>query len=205
MNGSPWPATIPACGLATPWPPTTRTGSTGWRSPRPLSRGCPRPRPLFANAHLNNALWHFAFNRLAAGDAPRFTPGCTGSPPTGASTRAARPAAVRPKSGTCPTWSRPSRPGSAKWYGSSRILTPPRGRVRCAARPGGPLRADRSHLPGLRHRPSGPAAPPGRGPHLARRPRIPRQRGGRHARLDRRIGHQCPSGSSSVSASNCPK
>ena len=50
---------------------------------------------------------------------------------------------------------------------------------RRAARPGGPLRADRIHLPGLRDRPSGPAAPPARGAHPARRPRVPRQRGGR--------------------------
>jgi pimeloyl-ACP methyl ester carboxylesterase len=31
----------------------------------PLPGVSPSP-PLFANAHLNNALWHFAFNRLAA-------------------------------------------------------------------------------------------------------------------------------------------
>ena len=48
------------------------------------------------------------------------------------------------------------------------------------------------HLAGLRDRPAGPAAAPARRPHLARRPRIPRQRGGRHARLDRRIGQQRP-------------
>src|SRR5260221_6016070 len=35
---------------------------------------------------------------------------------------------------------------------------PPRGCDRGAARAGGPLRADRSHLPGLRDRPAGPAA-----------------------------------------------
>ena len=39
------------------------------------------------------------------------------------------------------------------------------------------------HLAGLRDRPAGPAAPPARRAHLARRPRIPRQRGGRHAGL----------------------
>jgi hypothetical protein len=38
--------------------------------------------------------------------------GCTGSPPTGASTPVAQPADARPRSGTCPTLSRPSRPGS---------------------------------------------------------------------------------------------
>ena len=53
-------------------------------------------------------------------------------------------------------------------------------------------RADRVHLPGLRDRPAGPAASPARRAHPARRPRIPRQRGGRHARLDRRIGQQRP-------------
>jgi hypothetical protein len=40
--------------------------------------------------------------------------------------------------------------------------------------------------------PAGPAASPARRAHPARRPRIPRQRGGRHARLDRRIGQQRP-------------
>ena len=57
-------------------------------------------------------------------DAPRCAPGCTGSPPTSASTRAARPAGARPRSGTCPMSNRPSRPGSAKSSGSSRIPTP---------------------------------------------------------------------------------
>ena len=66
------------------------------------------------------------------------------------------------------------------------------GAIERAARPRGPLRADRSHLAGLRDRPAGPAASPARRPHLARRPRIPRQRGGRHAGLDRRIGQQRP-------------
>ena len=69
---------------------------------------------------------------------------------------------------------------------------PARGCDRRAARPGGPLRADRSHLPGLRDRAAGPAASPARRAHPARRPRIPRERGGRHARLDRRIGQQRP-------------
>src|SRR5260221_7288217 len=67
-----------------------------------------------------------------------------------------------------------------------------RGCDRRTTRPGGPLRADRIHLPGLRDRPAGPAASPARRPHLARRPRIPRQRGGRHAGHDRRIGQQRP-------------
>ena len=66
------------------------------------------------------------------------------------------------------------------------------GSGRRAARAGGPLPTDRSDLPGLRDRPSGPAASPARRPHFARRPRIPRERGGRHARLDRRIGQQRP-------------
>ena len=48
------------------------------------------------------------------------------------------------------------------------------------------------HLPGLRDRPSDPAASPARRAHPARRPRIPRQRGGRHAGLDRRVGQQRP-------------
>ena len=37
----------PACRSATPWPPITRTGSTGWPSPRPPSRGCLPSPPLF--------------------------------------------------------------------------------------------------------------------------------------------------------------
>ena len=69
---------------------------------------------------------------------------------------------------------------------------PPRGCDRCAARSGGPLRADGIHLAGVRDRPAGPTASPTRRPRLARRPRIPRRRGGRHARLDRRLGQQRP-------------
>ena len=61
---------------------------------------------------------------------------------------------------------------------------------RRAARPGGPLRAERVHLPGLRDRPPGPAAAPARRADPARRARLPRERGGRHARLDRRVGQQ---------------
>src|SRR5215469_8302706 len=69
---------------------------------------------------------------------------------------------------------------------------PPRGRgggdvrARRPTRAGGPLRAGRIHLAGVRDRPAGAAAAPGRGADLARRPRLPRQRGGRHARGDRR-------------------
>ena len=40
-------------------------GSQRWPSPRPPCQVCPVPS-LFSNAHLNNALWRFAFNRLAA-------------------------------------------------------------------------------------------------------------------------------------------
>ena len=66
------------------------------------------------------------------------------------------------------------------------------GAVDVPPRAGGPLRADRGHLAGLRDRPAGAAAAPARRPHLARRPRLPRQRGGRHAGGDRRIGQQRP-------------
>ena len=69
---------------------------------------------------------------------------------------------------------------------------PPRRCHRRAARPGGPLRADRIHLPGLRDRPADPAAAPARRARPARRPRIPRPRGGRHAGLDRRVGQERP-------------
>ena len=53
--------------------------------------------------------------------APRSAPGSTGSPPTGASTRFARPAAAPRRSGTSPRLNRPNRPGSANSYGSSRF------------------------------------------------------------------------------------
>ena len=66
---------------------------------------------------------------------------------------------------------------------------PFRGCDRCAAWPGRPLPADRIHLPRLRDRPSGFAASPARRPYFARRARIPRRRGGRHAGLYRPIGH----------------
>ena len=85
----------------------------------------------------------------------------------------------------------PTRLGEVVWLRAV-SRRPPGGRDRRAARPGGPLRADRVHLAGLRDRPAGPAAAPARRAHLARRPRIPRQRGGRHAGLDRRIGQQRP-------------
>jgi Sigma-70 region 2 len=54
----------------------------------------------------------------------------------------------------------------------------------------GPLRAGRSGLPGVRDRPAGPPRPPGCRAGLARRPRLPRQRGGRGARLDRLVGQR---------------
>ena len=41
-------------------------------------------------------------------DAPRCAPGCTGLPPTGAWTRAGRPAGARPRSGMCLALSGPS-------------------------------------------------------------------------------------------------
>ena len=64
------------------------------------------------------------------------------------------------------------------------------GRDRAAAGPRGPLRAGGIHLARLRGRPAGAAAPPARGAHPARCARVPRQRGGGHARLDRRVGQQ---------------
>ena len=68
---------------------------------------------------------------------------------------------------------------------------PPRRRRR-GGRAGGPLRAERSDLAGLRDRPAAAAAPPGRRPDLAGRPRLPRPRGSRHAGRDRRLGQQHP-------------
>ena len=106
---------------------------------------------------------------------------------------ARRAASRRPaRNGTCLGPNRPCRPRATSPSGCSRFLTPSSGRRRPAARAGGPLRADRSHLAGLRDRPAAAAAAPDRRPHLARRPRLPRQRGGRHAGGDRRIGQQRP-------------
>ena len=96
------------------------------------------------------------------------------------------------KDGTCRTLNRPTRPGSAKSSGSSPIPMPASRRDRRAGQARGTLRADRIDLPGLRHRPSAPATPPARRPHPARRPRVPRGRGGGHAGLDRQLGQQRP-------------
>ena len=122
--------------------------------------------------------------------ARRCAPGSTGSPPTGASTRGARPADGRRRRGTCPRSTRPSRRGSARSSGSSRI-------------PDALIDADRAPLgPEARYEQresislafvtalQAPAAAPGRGADPARCARLPRRRGGRHARHDRRIGHQ---------------
>ena len=84
----------------------------------------------------------------------------------------------------------PSPPGSARSSGSSPIPTRS-SRVPTTGRPARRPATNRPKpLAGLRDRPSGPAAPPGRRPGLARRPRLPRARGGRHARHHGRIGHQ---------------
>ena len=120
-------------------------------------------------------------------------PGSTGSPPTGASTRFARPADAQPRSGTCPMSNLPSRPDSGEvvWlelYPDALLDAA----IDVPLDPGGPPRTDRSHLPGLRDRPAAPARSPARRAHPARRARIPRQRGGRHARLHRRIDQQRP-------------
>ena len=71
-----------------------------------------------------HAAGRLAGPRRVPRSAPRCAPGCTRSPPTGASTRCARPAGDRPRSGTCPRLNRPSRPGSARSSGCSRIPTP---------------------------------------------------------------------------------
>ena len=118
--------------------------------------------------------------------------GSTASPPTDASTRSVRPADGPPRRGMRPRWNRRCRRGSARSCGSSPSRRPPRGGDRRPARPGGPLRADRVHLAGVRDRAPGPPIPPARRAHPARRARVPRHRGGRHARLDRRLGQQPP-------------
>jgi RNA polymerase sigma-70 factor (ECF subfamily) len=63
----------------------------------------------------------------------------------------------------------PTRLGEVVWLESfpDALLD---GAVGAAARPGGPLRAGRIRLAGLRDRPAGPAAPPARRAHPARRP-----------------------------------
>ena len=83
----------------------------------------------------------------------------------------------------------PTRLGEVVWL-EPYPRRPARGRDRRAARPGGAVRADRVHLAGVRDRAAGAAAAPARRPRPARRARIPRQRGGRHAGHDRRVGHQ---------------
>ena len=86
----------------------------------------------------------------------------------------------------------PTRLGEVLWR---RAISgrPARAALRdVAARPGGPLRAVRIHLAGLRDRAAAPSAATARRARPARRPRVPRQRGGRDAGLDRRIGQQRP-------------
>ncbi len=87
--------------------------------------------------------------------APRSGPGSTGSPPTAASTPAARPADDRPGSGAFPELVEPPVADPARRGRVARTVSrgPPRGCDRRAARPGGPLRADRIHITGLRDRP----------------------------------------------------
>ena len=53
------------------------------------------------------------------------------------------------------------------------------------------LPTDGSYFAGLRDRTAAPARSPARGLDLGRGTRIPRQRSGRHARHDHRIGQQC--------------
>ena len=72
---------------------------------------------------------------------------------------------------------------------------PPRGCDGRAPRAGGSVRTGRVDLPGVRGRAAGPAASPARRARPARRPRLPRERGGRHARLDDRFGEQPPQAS----------
>ena len=71
---------------------------------------------------------------------------------------------------------RPARADPARRGRVARAVSrrPPRRCDRRAARPRGPLRADRIHLAGLRDRAAGPAASPARRARPARRPRIPR-------------------------------
>ena len=114
---------------------------------------------------------------------PRSAPGCTGSPPTSASTRGGQPADAAAE------WDvphveppEPTRLGEVVWlepYPDALL-----GGAAESPRPRGPLRTGRNDLAGLPDRTAGPAAPPARRSGLARRPRLPRQRGGRHARLD---------------------
>ena len=118
--------------------------------------------------------------RIHRGTRPGCAPGCTKSPPTGASTRRrAASLAARAKDWDVPNVEppEPTRLDEVTWLEPFPDASNARVRSK-AARAGGPLRADRSHHPGFRDRGAGPAAPPGRRPHLARRSRIPRQRGG---------------------------
>ena len=153
----------------------TATGCSGpFRMPRtPYKRPCSRPgraSGVRGRSSLRTWLYQIATNRCL---------------------NARRSASRRPaKEWDVPKVNRRNRPVWAKSSGWSPTGRPPRGCYRRAARPRGPLRADRVHLPGLRDRPPGAAAPPARRTCLARCPRISRERGGRHAGLDRRIGQQ---------------
>jgi len=112
--------------------------------------------------------------------------GSTGSPPTSASTRAARPAGAPPRSGTCRTSNRRSRPCSVRSSGSNRCPTPcSRGRPTARR----PARAGESISLAFVTALAGAAAPPARRGDPARRARVPRGRGGRDAGHDRRVGH----------------
>ncbi len=85
-----------------------------------------------------------------------------------------------------------TRADSARRSGVARAISrraSPR-RNRRIARPRRSLRAARIHLAGVRESPSGPAASPAGRPHPAGRARIPRERSGRHAGLDRGFGQQ---------------
>ena len=124
-------------------------------------------------------------------DAPRFAPGSTRSPPTGASTPVGRPAGARPRSGTCPTFEppEPTRLGEVLW------LEPyPDALLEGAIDvPLGPeARYEQTESISLAFVTALQVLPPRQLAVLVLRDVLGfhAERGGRHARLDRRVGQQ---------------
>ena len=155
----------------------TATGSSArCRTPRTCSR---------------RRCWRPGAGLTSSRSAPRCAPGCTDRDqplPERAARRRPPPAASRGLSFAPPT---PTRPASSR--GSS--PTPTRCSRELPDTAPGPDARYETQGDGrarVRHRAPAPAAPPARGARPARRARLPRGRGRRHARHDRGVGQQRP-------------